>query len=204
LKPSTTLQVIVDGLRLYRGQTWIKVVKQGSGFRCITPSAIASVRGTKFSVEVPSIARLFHARYVNEFFNPRHLVGGLKAQLVATSIGLAVLASLVQDAPGGQVPVATKVFEGKVFVTYNNGSETVLQSWLLTAGQKVSTRHGVNATKEPFTVADATSWCSAEPVAPPAPRPEASAAPERNTGKANGGVELNPIRLMNESYDAPY
>jgi hypothetical protein len=205
VKPSTTLQVIVDGLRLYRGQTWIKVVKQGSGFRCITPSAIASVRGTKFSVEVPSIARIFHARYTNEFFNPRHLLSGLKGHLVATSIGLAILASLVADAPGGQVPVATKVFEGKVFVTYNNPEGAVLQSWLLTANEKVSTHLGVAAAKERFSDTDQATWHEVETAAVPAvegaPLHRPAVGPR---GHLRDGAETSPVRLLNETYDSPY
>ncbi len=51
LKPHTMVQLLVDGLRLKAGATWVRVVKRGRHFAVHTPNAVASVKGTIFSVE---------------------------------------------------------------------------------------------------------------------------------------------------------
>lgn len=164
LKPSTLLQVLSDGLRLYRGQAWIKVTKRGKGFTCVMPSAIASVRGTRFSCEVPSYAKVFSRRYVGEFFNRAHLASsGLRGHLMSGSIGLALLGGLFADAPGGKVPSAVKVFEGKVMVVYPAYTGAIKQTWMVTAGEKVDTLAGERSVKETLVVADYARWSESLP-----------------------------------------
>lgn len=180
LKPSTMLQVLSDGLRLYRGQAWIKVTKRGRGFTCVMPAAIASVRGTRFSCEVPSYARVFSRRYVNEFFNRAHLASsGLRGHLVSGSIGLALLSGLVADAPGGKVPSSVKVFEGRVMVVYPAYTGAIKQTWMVTAGEKVDTTIGERAVKEPLASADYARWSEPLPrsLSGQGPLPAGRAAP---------------------------
>lgn len=165
LKPSTMIQVLSDGLRLYRGSAWIKVTKRGKSFTCAMPAAIASVRGTRFSCEVQSYGKVFGDRYVSEFFNRAHVSSsGLKGHLLSANIGLALLGGLVADAPGGKVPSAVKVFEGKVMVVYPAYTGAIKQSWLVTAGEKVDTAAGERATKERLVLADYAPYAEAIPA----------------------------------------
>jgi hypothetical protein len=158
MKPSTMLQVLSDGLRLYRGQTWIKVTKRGKSFTAVTPSAIASVRGTQFSCEVPSMSRVFARRYVREFFERAHLNRGLRGNLLSGSIGFAVLAGMLGEAPGGRLPVAVKVFEGRVMVAYPANTGSIKATWMVTPGEKIDVTAGENAKKTQLASADFANW----------------------------------------------
>ena len=178
LKPQTMLQVLSDGLRLYRGQAWVKVTKKGKSFTCVMPSAIASVRGTRFSCEVPSYAKTFAHRYVSEFFNRAHVVNGMRGHLTTASMGLALIAGLIEEAPGGKVPSTVKVFEGKVMVVYPAYTGAIKQQWLVTAGEKVDTATGERAPKLALVAADYAHWSL------PLPR-------ELATGDA-GGLQMLP------------
>lgn len=186
LKPATMLQVLSDGLRLHRGAAWIKVVKRGKGFTCVTPSAIASVRGTRFSVEVPSLTRVFARRYVEEFFSPRHLARGLRSHLVSGSIGLSMLSGLIADAPGGRVPAAVKVFEGRVMVVYPAHTGAIKRTWMLTQGEKVDVALGDRSVKEELARADYERW------ALPVPAALAGQAPA--AGRRDVGVSLDDLQ----------
>lgn len=194
LKPTTMLQVLSDGLRLYRGQTWIKVTKRGKAFTCVMPAAIASVRGTRFSCEVPSYARVFSSRYVSEFFNRAHLANGLRGNLISTSIGLAMLAGLCEDAPGGKVPSTVKVFEGRVMVVYPAYTGAIKQTWMVTAGQKIDTTTAERAVKQPLTGADYAYWALPVPPELAATQPGAPVAGTGDDLPALIGRDAQPNR----------
>jgi len=65
LQASTDVQILDQGLRLRQGATWIKIVKRGDKFRVETPNAVASVRGTVYTVAVSE--NLPPATHVNVF-----------------------------------------------------------------------------------------------------------------------------------------
>lgn len=52
IKSQSLVQILDQALRVYQGDTWIKVEKKGSRFEARTPNAVASVRGTIFAVKV--------------------------------------------------------------------------------------------------------------------------------------------------------
>lgn len=52
VKPDSLVQVLDEAVRIYQGDAWIKVEKKGSRFEARTPNAVASVRGTMYSVHV--------------------------------------------------------------------------------------------------------------------------------------------------------
>jgi hypothetical protein len=216
VKPGTMLQVLADGLRLHRGQTWIKVTKRDRGFTCVTPSAIASVRGTSFSCEVPSLGRLFARRHRREFMNPGHLAGGVRGHLVTVSMGLAIISGLMTDAPGGRVPVAVKVYEGRVMVVYPAVSGSIKQTWFLDSGEKVEITDGEHSQKVQVARADYERWglvpatgAAAAPLGGPAAttgrRPEAAGVrpgpAARGAGSAHGPVETGRIDLIHETFE---
>ena len=49
--PDTELQIVSSGIRIKKGGTWIKIFKEGTNFAAHTPNAVASVRGTVYTVE---------------------------------------------------------------------------------------------------------------------------------------------------------
>jgi hypothetical protein len=49
--PDTEIQIISSGIRIKKGSTWIKIFKEGTNFAAHTPNAVASVRGTVYTVE---------------------------------------------------------------------------------------------------------------------------------------------------------
>jgi hypothetical protein len=60
IKPNTVLQVLnAQTLRMFAGNAWVSVKRKGTIFRTETPNAIASVRGTKYSVEVQPLADVY-------------------------------------------------------------------------------------------------------------------------------------------------
>jgi hypothetical protein len=193
LKPATTLQVLSDGLRLHRGAAWIKVVKRGKGFTCVTPSAIASVRGTRFSVEVPTLTRVFARRYVQEFFSPRHLARGMRSHLLSGSIGLSMVSGLLAEAPGGRVPAAVKVYEGRVMVVYPAHTGAIKRTWMLTEGEKVDVAHADRSVKEQMVRADYDRW------ALPVPAALAGQA----AGRRDTGISMDDLPNMGRGHADP-
>ena len=170
LKPSAMLQVLSDGLRLYRGQTWIKVTKRGKSFTCVTPSAIASVRGTSFSCEVPSLGRVFSRAYRGQFFNQKHFTQGMRGNLITASIGFAMLSDLIGLAPGGRVPAAVKVYEGHVMVSYPAANGKIKQSWMVNGGQMINVADAERSQKMQLTRADYERWALVPPAQTPVPQ----------------------------------
>ena len=49
--PNTDMQILAQGVRLKYGGTWIKIFKKGTKFAAETPNAVASVRGTVYTVQ---------------------------------------------------------------------------------------------------------------------------------------------------------
>lgn len=205
LKPFTILQILRDGLRLYRGQAWFKVVKRQKGFFCETPSAIASVRGTSFSCEVSTLTWVFGHRLRREFFDARHLGNGLHAHLIATSIGLSVLFGIVDEAPGGRVPSAVKVYEGRVVVTYRGLPASPKRTWNLEAGEMVSTDRGSRALSKSLIQADYRNWGLIAPhhvpLTPSNETPMTTPDVRKRGVPSRFAPPDHPLRLMNELYD---
>jgi hypothetical protein len=52
VREDSLVQVLDEAIRVFQGDTWIKVEKTGSRFEARTPNAVASVRGTMYSVHV--------------------------------------------------------------------------------------------------------------------------------------------------------
>lgn len=55
VKPGSLVQVLDQAVRVFQGDTWIKVERKGSRFEARTPNAVASVRGTMYAVRVERI-----------------------------------------------------------------------------------------------------------------------------------------------------
>ncbi|HOD39436.1 MAG TPA: FecR family protein [Candidatus Wallbacteria bacterium] len=48
--PNSELEIALESIKLYNGQTWLRIVKVGSKFEVIAPTFVAGVRGTVFAV----------------------------------------------------------------------------------------------------------------------------------------------------------
>lgn len=55
VKPGSLVQVLDQAVRVFQGDTWIKVERKGSRFEARTPNAVASVRGTMYAVRVERV-----------------------------------------------------------------------------------------------------------------------------------------------------
>ncbi len=50
ITPGSELEIALESIKLYNGQTWLRIVKAGSKFEVIAPTFVAGVRGTVFAV----------------------------------------------------------------------------------------------------------------------------------------------------------
>lgn len=49
--PNSELEIALESIKLFNGQTWLRIVKVGSKFEVVAPTFVAGVRGTVFSVK---------------------------------------------------------------------------------------------------------------------------------------------------------
>jgi len=108
LKGATMLQIIVNGYRLRYGSTWVKVVKQGTRFRTLTPNAVVSVRGTIYAVSTRRVAE-FDAGLGKATSSADFLSSLPRAHIAGTSLLLAMLDT-------GIPTTGVRVYRGKVHV----------------------------------------------------------------------------------------
>jgi len=159
LKPHTWLQVLPDGLRLRRGSVWIKVTKRGRRFSIVTPSAIASVRGTTFTGEVPS-ARHQHKRILaGAALNGRYALAMTAAGMTADFICLTYLSQVLKGMPGGVMPTVVRVFEGTVSVARRDvRSGKVLDEHLVEGGDRITVSKSSLGPVSPLQGHDYQAW----------------------------------------------
>ena len=142
IKADSTLQVLdKQTLRVFAGNTWVSVKKKGTVFRTETPNAIASVRGTKYSVDVKPLPTLYSdelLRSFNAFLVPAkksthvtqshvtqpHNAPGATADLGIYSVrlSLALLKSLADPNLPTRGNTNVRVFESVVEVVAKNAA----------------------------------------------------------------------------------
>lgn len=159
LKAGATLEVLPGGLRLQQGSVWIKVEKTGRSFRCVTPSAIASVRGTSFSADVTPLGRvLWHG--LARAHSAAPVLGHVpRSDLVADAVGLTLLLALWQTAPGGRLPSTVRVYSGSVHVVRADArTGRIIDSVTVGADQKVQASGARLTAPAPLVGADYGRW----------------------------------------------
>lgn len=136
LRPSSLVQILANAVRVFHGDTWIRVDKVGSHFQSETPNAVASVRGTRWSAEVRyperiagfykgdldenKVARKLLEQYTKNLTDSR--MNGLLPMMAypmhATPVSLAVQVNLLLDTLNATREVQTnvQVFQSKVNV----------------------------------------------------------------------------------------
>ena len=109
IKGKTLIQLLESGYRLKHGYTWVRVVRQGTKFRTLTPNAVVSVRGTIYSVSAHRQASAVSQDFINAARSSQFTAAIPKAHLASGSLLLAML---------GQMGCTSKVkvFRGKVAV----------------------------------------------------------------------------------------
>lgn len=133
IKPQSTLQVLdKQTLRVYAGNTWVSVKKKGTIFRTETPNAIASVRGTKYSVDVKPLPSLYaeeaalalHRFLAPKSATPTHNAPAATANLGAysTQLSLALLKTLSDPYLPARGNTKVNVYESVVEVVAKNAA----------------------------------------------------------------------------------
>jgi len=119
VKPGSFFQVLDrQTLRVYAGNAWVNVKRKGTIFRTETPNAIASVRGTKYSVEVTPMADVYrgvglksYAEFVNKTDTP---VPTADLGLYSTRLGLNIMKAVSGFDVVDRLESEIKVFESAV------------------------------------------------------------------------------------------
>ena len=117
VKPDSLVQVVSESeLRLYRGNTWVMVRKKGRAFSVETPNAIASVRGTRFSVQTQGMSAPYRDGLLSGLgvFGSRSLTN---LTVPGPQAGLAVLAQLLQVSPLRDLQSQVQVYESSVWTS---------------------------------------------------------------------------------------
>lgn len=160
IKPASVLQVVSESeLRLNAGETWVMVRRKGRAFSVETPNAVASVRGTKYSVETRGVGGVYHDALRQE--------GATVAQILIQSgdlvhgaprAGLA-LARRFWKAPGLEdVLTKVQVYESSVWVASRLPSGEFGPQQVLPEGFGTEVAHGVVAKNTLLEERDFLAW----------------------------------------------
>ncbi len=114
LRGNSLVELTAEGFRLHRGDSWIRVAKVGKRFEALTYNAVASVRGTCFTVS----SRL-NTSAVSGVFKERGLncsapMNGSWALRVGTAQILDWVSAFFTLEPRDFTMTTCKVFEGRV------------------------------------------------------------------------------------------
>jgi hypothetical protein len=125
IKAGSTCQVLDrQTLRVFAGNAWVRVRRKGTAFRTETPNAIASVRGTKYSVEVTPITDVYRESGMASVqdFIARHQGARSTTDLTLYSahMGLAIMRRMADESLPGRVVSEVKVYESVVDVIARN------------------------------------------------------------------------------------
>lgn len=181
LKPGTTVQVLAEAIRVYHGDTWIKVEKRGTRFQALTPNAVASVRGTAYTAGVTFRPTTAYGKDLSDRMLSAALPG---TDLVAASLTGRLVSALVTAAGSETYRKAIrsefKVYESAVDVRAlapETLDETAAQ--IVHEGSGVLVADGGVTEPAPLAVSDYLAWNL--PPAPsllhPQPRPVAVSRP---------------------------
>ncbi len=179
LRPRSLVQILTNAVRVYHGDTWIRVDKIGSRFQAETPNAVASVRGTRYSAEVHYPERiaayydgdLTESKVVDKFLDEytRNLtdsrMNGLMPMLAypmhATPVSLAVQVNMLLDSLNATRTVKTKVqvFESKVEVaSIDPDTKREISTVLVKEGYQTDVQHMQLARLATITENDFLKW----------------------------------------------
>jgi len=114
LSSNTLVQVQSNGIRVFQGDSWVKVVKKGKIFEAWTPNLVASVRGTIYDISVRS-----HQRSYEDFLNDitqKNLMRGLAPEAYFQGFSLQTLNEAGSLETSQKIDSKVRVFESSVGV----------------------------------------------------------------------------------------
>ncbi|MBI4870041.1 MAG: zf-HC2 domain-containing protein [Candidatus Riflebacteria bacterium] len=179
LRPNSLVQILTNAVRVYHGDTWIRVDKIGSHFQAETPNAVASVRGTRYSAEVhypARIARLYEGdldesrvvrRFVQEYTKNltesknNGLFPMLAYPMHATPVSLAVQVNMLLDSlnVARECKTNVQVFQSKVDVaSIDPVTNQVTDHTMVHAGYQTSVKNIQLAKLDTIVEDDFTKW----------------------------------------------
>lgn len=164
IRPGSLVQVLDQAVRVFQGDTWIKVEKRGSRFEARTPNAVASVRGTIYSVHVKrrSLAPgelLALAESGTQIGLQESIPASPSAALLsATNTNFSVARHLWQQMLG-ETETKVKVFESVVAVSsLDPETQSLSEPVLVPAGQQTEVEGVQVASLQPLRAEDYLTW----------------------------------------------
>lgn len=175
VKPNSTVQVLAEAIRVFYGDTWIKVEKRGSKFEALTPNAVASVRGTAYTAGAFFAKSDVLGRQISgRLFDVASPAGGLDA--------MAVLARALKQLAGARLALGADTIETKVQVYESSvwvravdpATRKVQTSEILETGFQMTVADRRISEASPLALTDYLAWNLP-------PRPELLSLPTRPT-----------------------
>ncbi|MCO4783088.1 MAG: FecR domain-containing protein [Candidatus Cloacimonetes bacterium] len=204
LKENSQIQVMDHGIRVFHGDSWIKVVKKGRHFEARTPNLVASVRGTIYDVSV-QYKQEPYADFLQRV-TQKNLFSGISPEVYFREFSLGALNEIGEETFSNVVESSVKVYESKVWVgsidEASNG-QIVSEGHNLVAN--ASTENFKNLTQSNISAKDYSSWTMTVPdfieetKSPKVVETEASEATQVPVQEAptTSGVELNDSKEVN-------
>ncbi|MCJ8345503.1 FecR family protein, partial [bacterium] len=114
LKENSQIQVMDHGIRVFHGNSWIKVVKKGRHFEARTPNLVASVRGTIYDVSV-QYKQEPYAEFLQRV-TEKNLFSGISPEVYFREFSIEALTELGETTFANVVESSVNVYESKVWV----------------------------------------------------------------------------------------
>lgn len=196
VKPNSTVQVLAEAIRVFYGDTWIKVEKRGSKFEALTPNAVASVRGTAYTAGAFFAKSDVLGRQISgRLFDVTSPAGGMDA--------MAVMARALKQLSGSTLELAADTVESKVQVYESSvwvravdpATRAVKTSEILETGFQMTVADARISEASPLALTDYLAWnlpprpeLLSMPIKP-TPRPAALGGPVATSRPADEPVE---------------
>jgi hypothetical protein len=136
LSSNTLVQVQSNGIRVFQGDSWVRVMKKGRIFEAWTPNLVASVRGTIYDISVRS-----HQRSYEDFLKEitrKNLLKGLSPEAYFQEFSLQTLHEAGSFEATLNVDSKVRVFESSVAVSpLRDGIPYTNREVILEQGQSV-------------------------------------------------------------------
>lgn len=162
LKENSQIQVMDHGIRVFHGDSWIKVVKKGRHFEARTPNLVASVRGTIYDVSV-QYKQEPYAEFLQRV-TQKNLFSGIAPEVYFREFSLGALNELGETTFANVVESSVKVYESKVWV---GDIDEVSNGQIVSEGHNLvanaSTQNFKNVAQTTISATDYNSWKMAVP-----------------------------------------
>jgi hypothetical protein len=124
LSSNTLIEVESRGVRVFQGDSWIKVVKKGRSFEARTPNLVASVRGTMYDVSV----RYSQQAYADFLagITQKNILKSMSPEIYLREFSLETLNEVGSSEFSQFVESKVRVFESRVFVSPVNSPQGIL------------------------------------------------------------------------------